>query len=935
MRRINRSSVQFITIILSLAMTFGIGTSALATSENAYTKEDPAVSIEDNKDTNETGEPDGTKTPNITEETAAMEEDAADTGTYDNGSAPATMPDIPTNEEESRQLEGNGFGAEYYTFFPNLMTTGFGQGLFLKEPESGPDIRTVFRYFVGNTQVDSIYPNVAIATLDKTFQFGAMWAGEKLDLNLPFSTKMYLHLGHSVSPANTAAVADGMTFTMHNYELALTQMIGGRGEGLGVWTGRDSSARSDGEFLPDSLVIEFDTYINNDRWSTVLDPVSDDPVKYAHCALIYPRENDTLDISDIPGPITVNEHKNTSYFEPTQEWIPFTLNWEPEYDDRGTLGGTLTYTFNGVTQVEKITDVESVFNGTEVWWGFTGATGAQTAVQAAAITKLPSPQYNIDVEKSVENVNKENIDGKYANAGDILTYTIRATGSMTADGAGIGPIRIQDKLPEYVEYIRSDITVTMSDGSGSFTVEPVFDEDTLTLIVDTDCTLEESKDWLEITFTVKVKENTAVGTVVKNTAEAKADNLENPVESNTTQVTITKTSRKTVAMDSAAGVDGAEVTIGDFITYEIVYVNNTEGAANLTITDFLHQGVEYKRHSDTIGHTGDGGNYDEDSHTVIWKISGVPPGESGSVTVTVKVKADIDLVSIDKLTNTAKLIWSTAPDTPEELNTKNPVTGHKATYYGNGGRTTGNDDTYTEGYFAAGSDYPVQGNNRIGFIKDGYIFKGWNTEASGLGNSYAASDIITGVMEDIDLYAQWAPVIDLTLKKVDAAYYDTEDPLAGATFELYTCTEDSHTNAENHNDYSVQNSCWKKVGNDTSDDDGLLTFAKLETGTYLLVEIKAPNGYELPKGQWIITVNAIDKTITSNGTLGSNDIPALKILYDGRADLAVGNFANRTLPTLGGEGTFWLAVLGGVLLIGGIAFMFGYRRAKRTILQNI
>jgi surface protein len=42
----------------------------------------------------------------------------------------------------------------------------------------------------------------------------------------------------------------------------------------------------------------------------------------------------------------------------------------------------------------------------------------------------------------------------------------------------------------------------------------------------------------------------------------------------------------------------------------------------------------------------------------------------------------------------------------------------------------------------------------LGYSKDEYGFKGWNTQADGLGRSYVAGEIIT-VQEDTHLYAQW------------------------------------------------------------------------------------------------------------------------------------------------------------------------------------
>ena len=42
-----------------------------------------------------------------------------------------------------------------------------------------------------------------------------------------------------------------------------------------------------------------------------------------------------------------------------------------------------------------------------------------------------------------------------------------------------------------------------------------------------------------------------------------------------------------------------------------------------------------------------------------------------------------------------------------------------------------------------------------GFIRGGYSFTGWNTEALGSGTPYAVDSVITNVTNDITLYAQW------------------------------------------------------------------------------------------------------------------------------------------------------------------------------------
>lgn len=317
-----------------------------------------------------------------------------------------------------------------------------GDGGYVVAPPSGQNVTNVFN-IVGTTKVDTKYPNVAIATLDTTNQFGALWSKEQLDLTKPFSTEMYLYLGHASGKSGT--LADGMTFTMHNNSSALTQMVGGRGEGLGVYRGRRSlggnSTAADGSYLKNSLVIEFDTYRNTIAgWSYVDDPACSG--YSAHCSLVIPKSN-TIYLSD---------HNNTFYFNPVQKWVKFTVEWTPN----SSKGGTLKYSFNGTTKQYSISNVNTVFGGTKVYWGFTGATGAYSSVQAVAVTSLPSlPEAVPGAAKSSANLTTTS--GK-ANVGDVIQYTI--TASNTGDTASTwSDVTVSDTLPEGVTLVTNSVTV--------------------------------------------------------------------------------------------------------------------------------------------------------------------------------------------------------------------------------------------------------------------------------------------------------------------------------------------------------------------------------------------------------------------------------------------------------------------------------------------
>ena len=62
-----------------------------------------------------------------------------------------------------------------------------------------------------------------------------------------------------------------------------------------------------------------------------------------------------------------------------------------------------------------------------------------------------------------------------------------------------------------------------------------------------------------------------------------------------------------------------------------------------------------------------------------------------------------------------------------------------------------------DGAVEQGGDYTIQVN---AFTRDGYTFKGWNTDAEGNGTSYAADETILDVQGDITLFAQWTAVVN-------------------------------------------------------------------------------------------------------------------------------------------------------------------------------
>ena len=83
---------------------------------------------------------------------------------------------------------------------------------------------------------------------------------------------------------------------------------------------------------------------------------------------------------------------------------------------------------------------------------------------------------------------------------------------------------------------------------------------------------------------------------------------------------------------------------------------------------------------------------------------------------------------------------------------------HNIHFNSNGGSGSMNDQTVNE------FDPTALEDNA--FIREGFVFDGWNTEADGAGDYYADGAIVT-LLEDLTLYAQWEQLYTITLAAVE------------------------------------------------------------------------------------------------------------------------------------------------------------------------
>lgn len=191
-------------------------------------------------------------------------------------------------------------------------------------------------YFLnGNAQAigDDCYQLTGMAG----YQNGTVWYGNLLDLTQPFDIQFRMNFGYL-----DANGADGICFVLHTQG---TTAIGQSGGGMGY------------QDFGTSVGIEFDTYQNGD---------SNDPV-YDHVAIQRNGDINHIGPGNVAGPVQISPFSEN--VEDGEDHVA-QIVWNPETT-------ILSVYFDCVLRLQGTLDmIDAVFGGeTEVWWGFTAATG--------------------------------------------------------------------------------------------------------------------------------------------------------------------------------------------------------------------------------------------------------------------------------------------------------------------------------------------------------------------------------------------------------------------------------------------------------------------------------------------------------------------------------------------------------------------------------
>ena len=182
----------------------------------------------------------------------------------------------------------------------------------------------------------------------------------------------------------------------------------------------------------------------------------------------------------------------------------------------------------------------------------------------------------------------------------------------------------------------------------------------------------------------------------------------------------------------------------------------------------------------------------------------------------------------------------------------------------------------------------------------------------------------------------YVPTANFAFQKTDAK----DTGLGGAYFGLYKL-ECSDPGSHNHEDdlltvnqngaltgnYAEAFSCWKRVdaGNVISaENTGLVSFEGLEiSAEYRLIEYKAPDGYVLPDGQWILKYDegafGITGAVNESGTPAFEENKDSSYIEGSQVYYRVRNYQPGELPFSGNTGIRLFLLIGGALMLFGAA----------------
>jgi conserved repeat domain len=291
---------------------------------------------------------------------------------------------------------------------------------------SGPNVDGNFYINGYNPKQDDEYHNMQIISDGTKTTYETMWYKNPVDINKPFQTKFYVYMSGN---------ADGLTFTLQGQG---PTAIGQNGGSLGVYGTVRSSSYSG--YISNALSVEFDPYPNADYSdSEVVKQLG----RVGHVAYVHPDE--------FGSGGTIGGHKYIKHYSPMKanvndaKWHSVVITWTPSVT---TGEGTMNTTFDDANVGDHSVKLSQFGNG-NVYWGFSGSTGAETMIGAVAYTEVIQQPA---LKKLVRNVTAGETafkDTTIAKVGDTLEYQFVVENSkLNGLGNTWENVEVNDDLPD-------------------------------------------------------------------------------------------------------------------------------------------------------------------------------------------------------------------------------------------------------------------------------------------------------------------------------------------------------------------------------------------------------------------------------------------------------------------------------------------------------
>lgn len=308
-------------------------------------------------------------------------------------------------------------------------------------PASGPPVAGNFIINQYNPTQEAKYRNMQVISDGTNTKYESMWYKNPVNITRPFETKFYIYM---------AGDADGLTFTLQGQG---KNAIGFNGESLGAYMNFRASS-PDNNYVHNALSLEFDPYYNGDY--------SDSQLGFTGAHIAY----------TLPGEYKINSSQNNHmaavHYSPLStpdlnngKWHAIVVSWTPNNVDNT---GTMTTSYDGKSVGSKKVPL-SQFGKGDVYWGFTGSTGAESMVGAVAYTEvIQQPRFS-KLVRNVSNGETEFKDTTTAKIGDKLEYEF-ITENDRENGIGNTweTVNITDTLPKGITTLDDKQKVTIPVG---------------------------------------------------------------------------------------------------------------------------------------------------------------------------------------------------------------------------------------------------------------------------------------------------------------------------------------------------------------------------------------------------------------------------------------------------------------------------------------